>query len=303
MTSGNKQTSRTAVDPGGPADADVKTASGATYREDNPKPAEDAQQDGFEMLKNQHRKLREIVRETECIQTSEQAGKLQIKLADCWRRHEILHQVLFEEACHVGLQDYPPLADAEVLADLVSFLLNAHVPYEKHIDTARLRVAGRLVDKLLNDEELPDKGLIDKMKVSGAASGTIGEFFLNHMNAPSGMPGRTDLNLRHLTMHRPDEPEQAILPSRYAAGQTDTAVRETDDLAAATASENSSADGNIHVSGHAGHEKLSDAGLLQDQKGKSGKYSRRCKGRGGWWDDTDPDLLPVEKTNSEFGSG
>ena len=299
MTSSKKQAPKPGVEPEVPEDA-VETDSGATYRQDDPNSAREAKEDGFDILKNQHRKLRECVRETAYIQNTEQAEGLQIKLADCWREHEILHQVLFEKACHAGLQDYPPLADAEILADLVSFLLDTHVPYEKHIDTARLRIAGHLVDKLLNEEELPEKGLIDKMKASGVDSGTVGEFFLNHMNVPATEPLRTDLKLRHLAMRRTDEHKEAISSFQNASDQTDKAGQDGDDPAAAQPSGNSGAEGDIHVTKRAQYEKLSDAGLLKSQHDKSARYSRRCRGRGGWWDDTDPDLLPTEKPKAEF---
>ncbi|MDP0926969.1 hypothetical protein Q0601_07290 [Paracoccus onubensis] len=282
MISERKQVPKPAAATDRATDAAISQSAGAADRGMDRDSADDVEEDGFELLKKQHRELKALVRESENITSTEQAENLQKNLLECWRKHEVLHQVLYEEACHMGLRTYEPLADAEVVADLVSFLLNTRVPYEKYVDIARLRVAGKIIHNFIEDEERSEKGLIDKMKAAGVSARIVGEFYLDHKDLLVDEPGRTKLKLRHLSTgktpkHAGTTPLPRPLPLRdHDPGQAPDP--RADDV--------SVDDGTVKGPCSAGQKRQGDAGQSKhdDQDDEAAKHVQHCIGRGGWWD-------------------
>lgn len=189
---------------------------------DQKKSGSDTAKDGFEQLRQHHRKLRALTAEAAAITDSGSAPDLNRRLAQAWMAHADAHDALYEAAIGSGLAEFALLNDVAIETDLVSILLDRvnRSPLEGQLEMAAARVAGRMIGQIIEREEEPRSGLLAKAQAAGvdpaALSGRIGA-----SNGPaSGRDEGSTPQTRHLTAHQEEQmARNTNMPDRDGRGR------------------------------------------------------------------------------------
>ncbi|SIT86719.1 hypothetical protein [Pontibaca methylaminivorans] len=159
----------------------------------------ESETDGFAELREQNKKARSLVGEAEKLNKDDKAPDLRRRMAQQWAYNAETFNELYEAACDAGLDDFGPLSETAVEADLVTFLLNhSEDELEGPLELARVRVAARCIKEIVERQEKQRTGILAKARSAGVESDELGERIEDCIEDISDQRGRYRPRLHHL---------------------------------------------------------------------------------------------------------
>lgn len=131
--------------------------------------------DGFALIRAHHAALRGALGDAESVRAPNAARQARRRIGPLWAEHVRIHEQLRREAENAGFEDVPLLGEAEIEADLISLLLCDRDLGRAALEPGRIRVATRLIRGLIEREETPSSGLLDKVKAAGVEGPDLGQ--------------------------------------------------------------------------------------------------------------------------------